>query len=414
MRCLWLTRFLPYPPFYGGDALYTGRLIDALSATGASVTVLCYALDNDHTAPPEPAAAPKSAAAIDWKVLAPVDRATWKTLLNDLPSIAERFRSPGCSAALRELMAGGPWDVVIVDHIGAAGLADGLDTTLPPDQPRPTLVYLSHNHETSVRALTAAEFSGNPIKKLALRREAAKVARLEARLVDQADIVIAITEEDAALFRADNHACTPIVVTPGYTGPVVHARVIDDSTPRRATIVGSFGWIAKQMNLEAFLDVAAPKFAAAGAEIEILGTIPDDYKAKIERAFPTVLIRGRYDDVAPYLADTRLGIVPERTGGGFKLKVLSYAFCRVPVAALDGSVAGMKLAAGDSILYAPDMNALADTCLAAMDDFALLNRIQDAAFATVEHSFNWTERGEILADAMRTRTTPKTSVEARV
>jgi glycosyltransferase involved in cell wall biosynthesis len=405
MRCLWLTRFLPYPPFYGGDALYTERLIDALAATGTSFTVLCYALDKGHTSPSEPAHLPDPPMAIDWKVLAPVDRATWKTLLGDLPSIAERFRSPACSAALRELIAGAPWDAVIIDHIGAAGLADGLDTLFPPGLPpghsRPTVVYLSHNHETSVRALTAAEFSGNPVKKLALRREAAKVARLEAQLVEKTDIVTPNTEEDAALFRADHPGCTPVVVKPGYSGPVIEARAIDDNTPRRATIVGSFGWIAKQMNLEAFLGVAAPKFAATGAEIEILGTMPNTYKAKIERAYPSVLVRGQYEDVAPYLAATRLGIVPEQTGGGFKHKALSYAFCRVPVAAIEGSVAGMPLKADESIVYAPDMNALADTCLAALDDFDLLNRLQDSAFRAVKTSFDWSDRGCILADAIR-------------
>lgn len=397
MHVPWLTRFLPYPPFYGDDTLYSERLIDALAATGASVTVLCYALDGDHLAPPA------TAAAAGWKVLPPTGKATWKTLLGRLPSIAARFRSPAGSAALRDLVATTTWDAVIVDHIGAAGLADGLKGLFPPHVPQPALVYLSHNHESSVRRLTAEEFRGNPAKRLALKREAAKVAGLEARLVAEADIVTANTAEDAALFRADNPACAPVIVTPGYEGPVVNARTIDASTPRRATIVGSFGWIAKQMNLEAFLAVAAPKFAAASAEIEILGTMPEDYMSKVRRAWPTVLVRGRYDDVAPYLADTRLGIVPEQTGGGFKHKVLSYAFCRVPVAALDGSVAGMPLTPDESILYAPDMDRLAARCLAALDDFSLLNRLQDNAFKAIETSFDWADRGRILADAIRAK-----------
>lgn len=413
MHVLWLTRFLPYPPFYGGDALYSARLIEALAASGAAITVLCHALDSNHRSPP-PESAGQKTGRIDWKVMPPVDRATWTSLLGDLPSIAARFRSRTASAALQEALSNAGWDAVIIDHIGAAGLADGLDALLPPGSPagrrRPAIVYLSHNHETSVRALTADEYTGNAVKKMALRREAAKVARLEARLVEQADIVTANTAEDAALFRADDPGCAPVIVTPGYSGPLVRARTINETTTRRATIVGSFGWIAKQMNLEAFLDVAAPAFAAAGAEIEILGTMPDDYKAKIARNWPTVLVRGRYDDVAPYLAATRLGIVPEQTGGGFKHKVLSYAFCRVPVAALHGSVAGMPLTDGESIVFAPDMQALTDTCLNALDDFALLNRLQDNAFTAVEHAFDWADRGRILAEAIAARTDGRKSV----
>lgn len=402
LRCLWLTRFLPCPPFYGGDALYTRELIDALAATRASVSVLCYALDRAHISPPDPA---DTAAAPDWTVIPLAGKAVWKTLFGDLPSIAERFRTPAGSAAVRDALSDGTWDAVIIDHIGAAGLAAGLPggrkTLFPADGPRPAIVYLSHNHETSVRRLVAAQYAGNPVRKLALRREAAKVARLEARLVAQADIVTANTGEDAALFRAGDPECRPVIVTPGYRGPVIRTRRIDDTTPRRASIVGSFGWIAKQMNLDAFLDAAAPKFAAANAEIEILGALPDRFRAKIARAHPGVLIRGHFDDAAPCLAATRLGIVPERTGGGFKHKVLSYAFCRVPIAALDGSVAGMPLTDGESILYAPDMAALADTCLAALDDTALLNRLHDGAFTAVEHAFDWAERGGALAAAIR-------------
>lgn len=395
MRCLWLTRYLPYPPFYGGDALYSKNMIEALAEAGVSVTVLCYAWDEEHAVPPP------GAGGSNWKVIPPIGRTSWKTLLGDLPSIADRFRSHACTAALRDLLSNNTWDAVIVDQIGAAGLADGIEAMLPSEHPRPALVYLSHNHENSVRRLIATQYAGNPAKKLALRREAAKVARLEAQLLAQSDIVTANTEEDAALFRADHPACAPVVVTPGYSGPIVSARVIDENTPRRATIVGSFGWIAKQMNLEAFLRVAEPKFVAAGAEIEILGAMPASYKTKIERAYPTVLVRGSYDDVAPYFADTRLGLVPEQSGGGFKHKVLSYAFCRVPVAALNGSVAGMPLADGDGILYAPDMAALADTCLAVIDDFALLNRLQDNAFTAVERAFDWADRGNSLAKAIR-------------
>lgn len=407
MRCLWLTRFLPYPPFYGGDALYSERLIAAFAATGTSVTVLCYAADEKHTAPPS------QPGNTEWHVLPAPGGALWQTLLGDLPSIAARFRSPAFAAVLETALgdtalSDGRWDAIVIDHLGMAGNLDLLERLTAGQQPAPALVYLSHNHEASVRRLIADQFRGNPAKRLVLRREAAKVARLEARVLDQADIVTANTAEDAALFRADNPACAPVIVTPGYDGPEVRARKIDETTPRRATIVGSFGWIAKQMNLEAFLAAAAPGFAAAGAEIEVLGAIPDKFKSRIERTYPSVLVRGKYDEVAPYLAKTRIGLVPEQTGGGFKHKVLSYAFCRVTVVALDGSVAGMPLTADESIIYAPDMDALAETCLAMMDDFALLNRLQTNAFAAVEHAFDWDRRGKILAEAIGTQTLRET------
>lgn len=328
----------------------------------------------------------------------------FRNSLKVVPAISAQFLSPALESKISRAISETKFDAIIIDHIGLGAILPAITRSLTQEKTKPIIVYLSHNHEASLRLQIAKDYKPFSVKKLLLWQEAAKVARLEARLVEQADIVTANTAEDAALFRADNPGCAPVIVTPGYSGPVVRARTIDETTPRRATIVGSFGWIAKQMNLEAFLRVAAPAFAAAGAEIEILGTMPDAYKAKIARTWPTVLVRGRYDDVAPYLADTRLGIVPEQTGGGFKHKVLSYAFCRVPVAALHGSVAGMPLTDGESIVFAPDMQALTDTCLNALDDFALLNRLQNNAFTAVEHAFDWTDRGRILAEAIAART----------
>lgn len=394
MRCLWLTRYVPYPPEFGGDIIYSCKLIEKLAEQVDELSVICFTRSSTQEIDHE------RVRGIKWQILPLPMHRSWRENFRILPQIAGQFIDSVFNKTVENAILSENFDAVIIDHIGLGGVLPILKSSIIKAQKNVKIVYLSHNHERSLRMLIATNYSRVGAKKFTLWQEAAKVARLETHLLAQADIVTANTEEDAALFRADNPRCAPVVVTPGYEGPVIDARTIGPATPRRATIVGSFGWIAKQMNLEAFLNVAAPKFAAAGAELEVLGTMPDAYKAQIERAYPSVLVRGRYDEIAPYLSDTRLGIVPEQTGGGFKHKVLSYAFCRVPVAALEGSVAGMPLTDGESILYAPDMDALAETCLAALDDFDLLNRLQNSAFSAVEHAFDWADRGRILVDAI--------------
>ena len=39
---------------------------------------------------------------------------------------------------------------------------------------------------------------------------------------------------------------------------------------------------------------------------------------------------GTVPDVTRYMDEARIAIVPERNGGGFKLKVLEYVFNRIP------------------------------------------------------------------------------------
>jgi hypothetical protein len=89
----------------------------------------------------------------------------------------------------------------------------------------------------------------------------------------------------------------------------------------------------------------------------------------------------------------RIAIVPERNGGGFKLKVLEYVFNRLPVFALRGSFAGVPLIHGDSVMLFDDQEALARGVLDTIDDLDRLNALQERAFAACRDRFDWASRG---------------------
>jgi glycosyltransferase involved in cell wall biosynthesis len=95
-----------------------------------------------------------------------------------------------------------------------------------------------------------------------------------------------------------------------------------------------------------------------------------------------------------------MGIVPERTGGGFKLKTLDYIFNRVPIAALSGSTAGLPLKAGWHYLSFQSIRELAQGVAVAIDNLELLNSLQEAAYAECRSRFDWADRGRALYDAM--------------
>ena len=105
-------------------------------------------------------------------------------------------------------------------------------------------------------------------------------------------------------------------------------------------------------------------------------------------------------DIAPYLDQARIAIVPERSGGGFKLKVLEYVFNRVPVFALAGSFAGVPLRHNDSAMLYADHAALAHGVLEAIDDVDRLNRLQERAWAACAGSFDWSSRGRQIVAAI--------------
>ena len=390
LRCLWLTRFVPFPPMRGGDAIYSRKLIEALVAAGSEVTVLCHSNNGDRH---------PQASRLGWTVVPFRDRGRARSLLSTLPSIAYRFSTPEIRAAYAAISGVGPWDAVLIDTLA---MADVLDLREPRGvlDKRTKLVYLSNNHEASLRRLLAAATPRVSISRLGLTLDAAKAAALERRLVFSADLVTATTSVDAELFRSTAPERRILVLSPGYDGPVVQRRTIDHQTPRRVMLLGSYGWVAKQLNLHRFLGVAAEPFADENIGIDVVGTIPDDYARRVRADFPSVTVTGAVADLAPHFDRARIGIIAEEIGGGFKLKALDYVFNRLPIVALSDSVAGMPLLPGHSILEFDDVNRMVEGIVDAIDDFARLNALHQAAMEACAHRFDWLDRGRQLASAL--------------
>jgi glycosyltransferase involved in cell wall biosynthesis len=269
----------------------------------------------------------------------------------------------------------------------------------PESRERPRLVYVSHNHEESLRRKLVGSRVGY-LRRQAQHLDAIKVARLERALVRAADLVTAITPEDGALYRTQWPDKPIAVLPPGYAGRIVPERIITADMPRRAVIVGSFDWIAKRMNLEEFVRIADPIFAALGIELQVVGSGDPSYFDQLGQGLRATRFTGTVEHVESYLDAARIAVVPERMGGGFKLKVLEYVFNRLPVLALNGSVAGVPLRDRESIFLFSDTDALARGVSAEIDDLDRLNRLQNAAFAACGDAFDWNNRGRQFLAAL--------------
>jgi glycosyltransferase involved in cell wall biosynthesis len=176
-------------------------------------------------------------------------------------------------------------------------------------------------------------------------------------------------------------------------------REIDAATPRRALILGNAVWLAKQMNLIEFIEVADELFYQSQVELWVVGNVPTHLQSK--KHFRATRFLGFVEHLEPVFRSARIGIVAERTGGGFKLKTLDYIFNRVPIAAIRDGIAGLPLTPGLDYLSFETMGELARGIAAAIDDIERLNSLQRAAYNKCQNGFDWSDRGRSLFDAIQ-------------
>jgi len=402
MRCLWLT-LADANPRTNGQFIYSGGLLDAVAASGAQLDVIGLVRPESQST-----WGTSEGSVRHWFCHGP-SSFRWTGLASPLPYMALRQRVPKLQRLLDDMLAphAHPCDAIVFDSLSPAWLLPTILKRLSVMRRRPALIYLAHNHEESL-AFTTAGAHPHPVKRQVHRWDAVKVGALETALIAHADAVTAISHEDAHLFRTSSPDKRFDVLPPPYTGARLASRTIDQDTPRRVVIAGSYDWMPKRVNLEEFLAAATPRFRRAGVELQVIGSAEPAFLAGLRRKYPEVDFTGAVDNITGFLAQARLGIVAERVGGGLKLKVLDYAFHGLPIAALSGSINGTPLVDRESALFADGHAELAQVVLSSIDDFRLLNRLQRAAYAACAAMFDHDSIGRqltrVIEEAVRRAT----------
>ena len=391
LSILWLGRILPLP-LNAGDRVYSAQLVGAVARAGAKVVF--FGLNN----PDEPTdGLTHLEPMVQWRQVPGTPRSRFTSLLSTLPMVGARFATRQYQKEIARELATNVYDAVVIDQYGMGWALSEVEQLARND---PVIVHLAHNFETELTADIARNFSGDAVRKLLLSENARKTRLMEQKLVRRCRLLITLTDHDGAAFTAINPALQSIVLPPGYSGPKQKKRIIDKAVPRRAIIVGSFSWIAKQMNLRRFLEVASAPFAQHGIELHLIGLVPDSLKSQLQARFPWVVFRGFVDDLNREFENARIALVPEETGGGFKLKILDYIYGRVPIGAIDSSLEGIPDQIKLWFLIADDLQTLVNNVVDTIDDIARLNMMQDRAFALAENAFSWDVNGRRFVNAV--------------
>nr|AWL91063.1 hypothetical protein CIT37_01155 [Bradyrhizobium ottawaense] len=359
-QILWISGRVP-SPLYSGDALYSAGLLEAL-VTSRQAAVHVFGTQRDgHRSDDKLFGLP----GVTCSMVRPTPGLGLGSLISSLPRDAYQLASAQVRKDLGNLL-GRTWDWIVIDHANSAGVLDMLEDCRVP------ICYIAHNAEGLVRPLVAQEFEGLA-RRVVMRLDAEKYRRLERKIVELADAVICITSDDASYF--DRFSRNIHVIPPVHLGPVNPRRTIVETCPRALVLLGSFEWAAKQRNLQQILDGLVPTLRRNTISLQVVGAVPEAIRARHE-GDPFVTFHGRMPDVRPLLDKCRGGLVAEVLGGGFKLKILDYAFAGLPIFGLRPALTGMAPEERSAMFEAENLSEIGDLIVRNIDDLEALNASQ--------------------------------------
>ncbi len=163
-----------------------------------------------------------------------------------------------------------------------------------------------------------------------------KLQRYERAACKRADLVLTVTDEDKAVLtrlRGDSSDCTPIKTIPiGVDTSYFHYSWRPEDVTR-AVFVGTMYW---PPNVDSVIHFCRDILPLAREEIpelefDIVGLRPAKSVLRLEKTCSGVRVTGSVGDVRPYMARSRVLVVPLRSGSGMRVKILNAMAVGVPV-----------------------------------------------------------------------------------
>jgi GT2 family glycosyltransferase/glycosyltransferase involved in cell wall biosynthesis len=341
-----------------------------------------------------------------------IEVATTERVRNPLPGdlhhqtpwrLFRDYGAPAMAAAVRRQLEGTDCDLVQVEYVEMLHLMAA--HRLRPDVP---CVYTCHE-SLALAALRERERA----RGFAARRRAAFRARqaagCELALLRRADRTIALSEADAAHLRGLRRSLPIAVVPSGVDAEAFAPPAGASEAPGRILFVGYFGHApnvdAAHWLVESILPLV--RRDEPHATVQIVGR--DAPPATAALASPHVEFAGFVPDLAAALAAAAVVVLPLRTGGGLRGKLLEALAAGRAVVATPVAVEGTAARDGEHCLLARDTEAFAAAVVRALRDAALRARLGAAGRELVRagHSIDACVRGyeaayrEVLAGGAR-------------
>ena len=385
MHILWIKTELLHPVDKGGRI----RTYQMLRALARQHEVTYLTLDDGTAAPDAKAKAHEYCAHVEVVPFTPPAKgsagffsALLGNLISPLPYAVSRYEVPALRQRLRDLVRDRKVDVVVCDFLAPS-------INVPNDLGVPVILF-QHNVEAMIWE-RHAQVASHPLKKWYMGEQWRRMRRFEASECRRFDRVVAVSVQDAEVFRRDYGVTDcPDVPTGVDTDYFVRQPAVA-RIPGSMVFTGSMDWMPNEDGIAWFVETALPGIQAAvpGATLKIVGRNPTAKVRSLHEPARGVTVTGSVPDVRPYLAEAQLFVVPLRVGGGTRLKMYEGMTMGLPTVSTTIGAEGLPVVDGEHLLLADTPEDITRACVALLQDPVRAVAMGDAADSFVRHQFGW-------------------------
>jgi sugar transferase (PEP-CTERM/EpsH1 system associated) len=384
VHILWLKTELLHPVDKGGR-IRTYNMLRALRR-GHRVTYLT--LDDGTAAPDAVARAAEYCHELLRVPFAPARKGSPRffaelaaNLPSPLPYAVARYRSAAMRTATERAVARGDVDVVVCDFLAPSlNVPDGLGA--------PTVLF-QHNVEAMIWE-RHAQVAANPLKRAYMREQWRRMRRHEAAECRRFDHVVAVSPQDADVFRRDFGVRSVSDVPTGVDTEYFRTTGREARRPHELVFTGSMDWLPNEDAILWFAAEILPRVQARvpDATLTVVGRNPTASVRALDGA-RGITVTGSVPDVRPYIERAAAFVVPIRIGGGTRLKIYEAMAMERAVVSTAVGAEGLPVRDGVDAVLADAPEAFAAAVVDLLADPARAAAVGAAAAGMVRARFGW-------------------------
>jgi len=314
-----------------------------------------------------------------------------RLILHPAPFAVSKFTHPKVKRTVSDWIGARKFDVAVCDFLSAS-------LNFPATLATPTVLF-QHNVETALWERMASTES-NPVKRMAYRLEARKMAAHERSTLGKFHHIIAVSEHDRQQMLAMDPTCAITVVPTGVDTKKYTIAPPSTATPPRIVFLGSMDW---EPNIDCVTYFCREIFPQVRAEFpsaifQIVGRNP--HPSVKQLASDSVEVTGTVPTVTEYLRNATLVVVPLRIGGGTRLKIFEAMATGKAVISSSIGAEGLAVQNGRDLILADDAASFAAAINLLLKDSDLRHRFEAAA-ARLAAQYDWSNIVEQFAAVLQ-------------